>query len=110
MPKRYVLLVEADDEDENIIAQEDVLDHINIRDLRTYDMSDHEQCAIQFVRELVLQGRPPDPERAILIVIGGDSTVTRLEGTDAMNVERVPFTVWMPVAPEQPMWRAKKIW
>jgi hypothetical protein len=107
MARRFCLLFELENDHDWHI--DDTMDNIKFVELRAYDMKDHEQCAIQFVRELVIQGRPPDPYRQRIIVIGGDSNINPLEGGGGIVVERVPFTVWEPVAPEKPQWRAKRV-
>lgn len=101
IPKRYALLIQLDSE---LDPDEYDINDVDIVELRAYDMKDHEQVAIQFTRELVIQGRNPDPLVQRIVVIGGDSEVTVLDGTD-MPVERVSLTVWEPVPPPPtPMW------
>lgn len=104
---RVVLLVGVDP---NCDWDGVTIEDFNVIDMRQYDMTDHEQCAVQFIRELVMQGKTPDPETERLIVIGGEMTVNTLEGTqEPMPVSRVPYTIWAAVPPKMPQWGAKKL-
>lgn len=103
---RIAILIEVDEDDEGFRN----IDFLKIKEVRSYEMHDHEQCAIQFVREMVMQGRTPDPDREAIVVIGGDVTTMALEGTkNPIPVDRVPHTVWAAVPPQEPMWRAMKL-
>jgi hypothetical protein len=105
MPRRFVLLIEF-----NIMLKdpEDVfIEDVNVVEMRSYDMTDHEQCALQFTRERAMQGSPLDQDHHRLVVIGGDSKVDPLDGLPegtVLPVERVPYTIWRPIPPTQPTW------
>jgi hypothetical protein len=106
MPRRFVLLLELD-----INSMDDdgaCIDDFKVVEMRSYDMTDHEQCALQFTRERAMQGSPLSCDYHRLVVIGGDSKVEPLDnlpqGTSCVPVERVPYTIWRPVPPTQPMW------
>lgn len=105
---RTVLLVEVEGE---MWDQVDEMECVKFVELRQYDMKDPEQCAIQFVREMIIQGRTPDPETQRLVVIGGDMLVKTLaDAPTPMPVTEVPFSVWVPVPPPPtPLWTARKV-
>lgn len=102
---RIVLLVELsdpDDFDDYDIAA------LDVAEIRQYDMTDHEKCALQFVREMIAQGRTPDANRQRLITIGGTTTIASLQGAEQFPVSTVPYRVWKPVSPRQPGWSVKE--
>lgn len=105
---RIVMLVEIEDDEDELAPDE--MECVKFVEIRQYDMNVHEQCAIQFVREMVMQGRTPEPDRQRIIVIGGDMLVTTLEDAkEPIPVSRVPFTVWVPVPPPPtPQWSVKE--
>lgn len=113
MSQRICLLIEFNGNYDDV---EDLsIDSVVFREVRMYDMSDPEQCAIQFVRELVACGEPPDPDRHRIVVIGGDSVTTALNPVPTSPeggnwpVTKIPFSVWIPEPPAKPEWRAKKV-
>lgn len=101
---RIVLLIEMDGDD---FGPGFVLDGLTIVELRVYDMKDHEQCARQFVREMVIQSRPIDQDRQLLVVIGGDMIISPLPGAEQIPLQTVPFTIWSAVPPSKPQWDVK---
>lgn len=107
MPRTAILIKS------NVDFDTDSESHFWVIETRVIDLTDHEQVAIQFFREMVLQGNNPDPDCHQLIVIGGDRVIKQLEHVtgDLLNisVERVPFTVWIPTPPSNPQWGAKKL-
>lgn len=108
---RTVLLVEVGEENHDGLFD---IEEINFAEVRSYDMKDEEQCAIQFVREMVMQGRSPDPESQRLVVIGGSRVVTANAVADDSSrtfpIENVPFRVFIPVAPPPtPTWGVNEV-